>query len=41
MRCTGDSVGKIHLPVQEMWVQYLHQEDLPEKEMVTHSSVLA
>ena len=32
---------RIHLPMQEMWVRYLHQEDLLEKEMVTHSSVFS
>ena len=26
--------------VQETWVQFLGQEDPPEKEMVTHSSIL-
>ena len=31
-----------HLPtVQETWVQSLGQEDLLEKEMATHSSILA
>ena len=31
-----------HLPVmQEMQVQSLGQEDLPEKETTTHSSILA
>ena len=31
-----------HLPtVQETWVQSLRQEDLLEKEMATHSSILA
>ena len=31
-----------HLPVmQEIWVQYLGQEDPLEKEMATHSSILA
>ena len=29
------------LAMQEMWVQSLDQEDPPEKEMATHSSVLA
>ena len=24
-----------------MWVQFLSQEDAPEKEMATHSSILA
>ena len=27
--------------VQEIWVQSLGQEDPPEKEMATHSSILA
>ena len=27
--------------IQKMWVQSLAQEDPPEKEMATHSSVLA
>ena len=27
--------------MQETWVQYLGQKDPPEKEMATHSSVLA
>ena len=27
--------------MQEMWVQFLGQEDLLEKEMATHSSILA
>ena len=31
-----------HLPImRETWVQFLGQEDLLEKEMVTHSSILA
>ena len=31
-----------HLPtVQETWIQYLGQEDLLEKEMAPHSSILA
>ena len=31
-----------HLPtVQETWVQSLGQEDILEKEMATHSSILA
>ena len=31
-----------HLPTMlETWVQSLHQEDLLEKEMATHSSILA
>ena len=35
---------RIHLPMQEtqkMWVQSLGQEDLLEKGMATHSSILA
>ena len=32
---------KIRLPMQEVWVQSLGQEDPPEKGMATHSSVLA
>ena len=31
---------KKHLPVQEMWVVSPGKEDLLEKEMVTHSSIL-
>ena len=27
--------------MQEMWVQYLDREDALEKEMATHSSILA
>ena len=37
-------VKKIHLPIQEIketWVQSLGQEDPLEKEMATHSSILA
>ena len=30
-----------HLPMQEMWVRSLGQEDPLEKEMATHSSILA
>ena len=31
-----------HLPaMQETWVQSLGQEDPPEKEMATHSSIIA
>ena len=33
--------GKECLPIQEMQVQSLDQEDLLEKEMATHSSILA
>ena len=32
---------RIHLPIQEMQVQSLDQEDALEKEMATHSSILA
>ena len=32
---------RIHLPMQEMWVQSLGQEGPLEKEMATHSSILA
>ena len=32
---------RIHLPMQEMWVCSLSWEDPLEKEMVTHSSILA
>ena len=34
-------VVKNHLPMQEMWVQSLVQENSLEKEMTTHSSILA
>ena len=37
----GDSVLKNPLAKQEMWVQSLGQEDCLEKEMATHSSILA
>ncbi|MES8089229.1 hypothetical protein U6K99_12330, partial [Cutibacterium acnes] len=37
----GCSVVKIHLPMQEMWVRPLGGEDPLEKEMATHSSILA
>ena len=33
--------GGAHLPMQEMWVRSLGQEDPLEKDMVTHSSILA
>ena len=43
--CGGTSVikkkKKIHLPMQEMWVQSLGQKDPLEKEMATHSRILA
>ena len=32
---------RIHLLVQEMWVQFLGQENPLEKEMATQSSILA
>ena len=32
---------RIHLSVQEMWVQFLSQEDPLEKGMETHFSILA
>ena len=32
---------RIHLLMQETWVQFLGQEDPLEKEMATHSSILA
>ena len=38
---SGGSVVKIHLPLQEMWVQSLVQEDPLEKEMTTHFSILS
>ena len=37
----GSVVKKIYLPMQEMWVQSLDQEDSLEKEMATHSSIFA
>ena len=37
----GGSVLRVQLPMQEMWVQSLDQEDPLEKEMATHSSILA
>ena len=37
----GGSVVKNLLPVQEIWAQSLDWEDPLEKEMATHSSVLA
>ena len=32
---------RIHLPMQETWVQSLRREDPLEKETATHSSILA
>jgi len=29
------------MPIQKMWVPFLGQEDTLEKEMATHSSILA
>ena len=37
----GDSVVKNRLPTQEMGVRTLGQKDPLEKEMATHSSILA
>ena len=37
----GGSEGKESAAVQETWVQSLHQEDPLEKEMATHSNILA
>ena len=37
----GAQWQRIRLPVQEMWVQSLGQEDPLQKEMATHSSILA
>ena len=37
----GGSVVRICLPMQEMWVQSLDQEDPVEKEMGTHPNILA
>jgi len=37
----GGSVAKNSLAKQEMWAQSLGQEDPLEKEMATHSSILA
>ena len=33
--------GRVCLPMQEMWVRSLGREDPLEKEMATHSSILA
>ena len=41
MGIPGDSVVKNHLPMQETRVQSLVQEDPLEKEMATHSNILA
>ena len=37
----GDSVAKSPPALQEVQVQFLHQENPVEKERVTHSSMLA
>ena len=37
----GDSVVKNPPAMQETWVQFLGQEDPLEREMATHSSILA
>ena len=37
----GGSEFKASAAVQATWVRSLHQEDPPEKEMATHSGVLA
>ena len=37
----GGSVVRIHLPIQETWIQFLDQEDSLKKEMATHSCILA
>ena len=37
----GAQLYRIRLPMQETWVQSLGQEDPLEKEMATHSSILA
>ena len=37
----GDSVVKNPPAMQEMWVRFLGQEDPLEKEMASHSSILA
>ena len=41
MGFSNGSAVRIHLPMQEMQVQSLGWEDLLEKEMATHSSILA
>ena len=37
----ASQVIKNHLPIQDIWVQSLGPEDSLEKEMTTHSSILA
>ena len=39
--CPGDSDGKASAYNAEAWVQSLGREDLLEKEVATHSSILA
>ena len=41
MGFSGGSDSKNLSAMRETWVQFLGQEDLLEKEMVTHSSILA
>ena len=41
MGIPGGSVGRIHLPMQKPQIQSLGREDPLEKEMATHSSILA
>ena len=38
---SGSVVQRIHLPMQETWVQSLGQEDPLEEEMGTHCRILA
>ena len=40
-RLPGGSVAKNHLPVQEMRVRTLGEEDLLEEELAAHSRILA
>ena len=39
--CQAGGVHSLCVRKQEIWVQSLGQEDLPEKEMATPSSILA
>ena len=41
MGFSGDSAVTVSLPVQEIWVQFLGQEDPLQKEVANHSSILA
>ena len=41
LSCAGSSMVKNPTVMQEMWVRSLGQEDPLEKEMETHSSILA